>query len=336
MDLKGKKILLLAPDFFGYDLAIKEKLESFGASIFLYNERPSSNVFIKAIIRVKKDLIKFYSKRYFLEIINNHRSENFDYIFVIKGEVINKEILSFFKKQYKQATFILYMWDSIKNYNSTKEALPLYDHAFTFDKNDVEQYSEFKFRPLFFIDTFDASKYSQNYSNEQNDLLFIGTVHSDRWIVISKIIGQVQKLKLKFFYYPFIQSPLIFILRKIFDKKLMSLPFKDVKFHSLSKEKTANYILNSKIIIDIQHPNQTGLTMRTIEILGMRKKLITTNKIIEQYDFFNNNNILVVDREYPVLLEEFINLKYEEIDSNILIRYSLEGWIKEIFENLKL
>ncbi len=333
MNLKDKKILLFAPDFFGYDLAIKEKLESLGAIVFLYNERPSSNVFIKAIIRLKKDLIKFYSKRYFIRIIKKHSNEDFDYVFVIKGEVINKEILILFKKHYKQASFILYMWDSIKNYNSTKEALPLYDYAFTFDKNDAVHYSEFKFRPLFFIDTFDSARYSQNIHNEQNDLLFIGTVHSDRWIFISKILEQSEKLKLKFFYYPFIQSPLIFILRKIFDKKLMSLPFNDVKFHPLSKEKTANYILNSKIIIDIQHPNQTGLTMRAIEILGMKKKLITTNKTIEQYDFFNKNNILVVDREYPVLLEEFINLKYEEIDSNILNRYSLEGWIREIFEN---
>ena len=38
----------------------------------------------------------------------------------------------------------------------------------------------------------------------------------------------------------------------------------------------------SEVILDINHPGQNGLTMRTFEALGAGKKLITTNTEIKK------------------------------------------------------
>jgi hypothetical protein len=45
--------------------------------------------------------------------------------------------------------------------------------------------------------------------------------------------------------------------------------------------------------------------MRTIEMLGTNKKIITTN------------NIFIIDRNNPIIDEIFLNKEYQEIDKNI-------------------
>jgi len=110
MTLENKNILFFAPDFFGYDLEIKKKLEELGSNVDLYNERPSTNTFIKAIIRIKKNLIKFQIERYFDQIIEENSKKNYDYIFVIKGEVFNQKIIFKLKQKFPRAKIILYLF----------------------------------------------------------------------------------------------------------------------------------------------------------------------------------------------------------------------------------
>ena len=104
-------------------------------------------------------------------------------------------------------------------------------------------------------------------------------------------------------------------------------------FKSLSKLDVLNVIGKSKSIIDIQHPLQPGLTMRTIEIIGAKKKLFTTNKDVENYDFYNRNNIFIINRNEPKLDFSFLKKDYEDIDETIYEKYSLSSWIRTIFKD---
>ncbi len=80
----------------------------------------------------------------------------------------------------------------------------------------------------------------------------------------------------------------------------------DFSFTSLSQEETLDIISQSKVVVDIEHPGQVGLTMRTLEMLGCQKKLITTNKSVREYDFYNEDNILVVERNNIKLNKSFL------------------------------
>ena len=44
-DMKGKKILMFGPDFFGYREKIAEELMAMGAQVDLYDARPSNSAF---------------------------------------------------------------------------------------------------------------------------------------------------------------------------------------------------------------------------------------------------------------------------------------------------
>ena len=72
--------------------------------------------------------------------------------------------------------------------------------------------------------------------------------------------------------------------------------YEDPKMMKWRKQVT-DYIGNSRVVLDLPHPMQTGLTMRTIEAIGSKKKLITTNVDIVNYDFYNPKNILLIERE---------------------------------------
>ena len=64
----------------------------------------------------------------------------------------------------------------------------------------------------------------------------------------------------------------------------------------------------------------------------MKRKFITTNKDIVNYDFYNSNNILVIDRKNPIIDFDFLMTPYEELDENIYYKYSLENWILEVLK----
>jgi hypothetical protein len=98
-----------------------------------------------------------------------------------------------------------------------------------------------------------------------------------------------------------------------------------------------DYINRSKVLLDINRLGQIGLTFRVFESLGLEKKLITTNADIKNYDFYNPNNILIIDEKNPVIPAAFFENEYEKIPESILQKYTLKGWTKTvIFSNNSL
>ncbi|MEF9477069.1 hypothetical protein OWR28_04370 [Chryseobacterium sp. 1B4] len=91
------------------------------------------------------------------------------------------------------------------------------------------------------------------------------------------------------------------------------------------------YYLDSKIILDIAHPHQKGLSFRPYEAIGLNKKLITTNQEIITYDFYNPKNILVIkDISNFTIPESFLSEDYEQAEDWIKEKYYIKNWIKTI------
>jgi hypothetical protein len=93
-------------------------------------------------------------------------------------------------------------------------------------------------------------------------------------------------------------------------------------------------VADSKCIIDLHHDSvHSGLSFRTFEALGFNKKLITTNPIIKDYDFYDDQNIFFADETTDFSnINDFLNSDYKEIDPIIKNKYSFSNWIKYILE----
>lgn len=330
-ELKGKKILLLAPKFFGYEIDIKKELENFGSEVFYFDERPSNDFLTKVFIRLNlKKLIKKSIDSYYEDIIISTKNESLDYLFLVAPETIDNKKIKNIKKIHKNIKIYTYMWDSVRNRKKSLDLLPISDRFFTFDKMDKSIDEKIEFLPLFYINEY--KNIADDVSDLKYDLSFIGTIHSDRYKVIKKFEQFSERNNMKIFFYFYSPSKILFFFQKLLKKDFKDIDKNDISYISLNKNDVVDIIKKSKIIIDIHHPLQSGLTMRTIEVLGAKRKLYTTNDDVKNYDFYDENNICYFDRNNPNIEIEFFRQDNKNIDNNIYEKYSLTKWIQYIFK----
>lgn len=328
--LQNKNILLISVKFFNYEILIKKELERMGATVVLYDERPSNSFFSKAIIRLKKEVYRTKIESYYNKLISELKDKKFDYFLLIKGEALPKFFIEFLRKNNPAIKLIYYTYDSFKNNKNGLDIINLFDAKFTFDSSDAIEY-KIGFRPLFF-DTDYANLYLQNINHFNYDLAFIGTAHSDRYTIAENANSWCVLNKFKMFTFYYSPSKLLFKIKKITEKSFKNFDIKKISFKSLTHQEIITIYKDSKVILDINHPGQNGLTMRTFETLGAGRKLITTNENIKKYPFYDENNILVINRTNPIYNETFFKSEFKPIEKSVYDSMSLNGWILEIFE----
>ncbi|WP_461671168.1 hypothetical protein, partial [Mycobacterium tuberculosis] len=208
---------------------------------------------------------------------------------------------------FKEAKFCLYLWDSIDNIPSIKGKFKYFDRILSFDRIDTQKYENIIHRPLFYLDEFRRVSEVKHFENHKIDLAFFGTIHSDRYAIIKNIKKSCEDLKMSFYSYQYLQSEFIYFFYKMYKKEFRGTKKNDFSYQKMSTREISIMVDESKVILDIQHPNQTGLTMRTIEMIGMSKKIITTNQDIVNYDFYDSRNIAVIDRDNVNIPQYFFN-----------------------------
>ena len=323
--LTGKRILLLYARFFEYDVIVKKKLQELGALVDLYDARANIGSIEKAFLK-KTD--KFYRRkqiRFHKKICKSKKDTNYD--FILTNENLDCEVLENYKKAFPTAKLLLYLDDSVENLRNVNETFSYYDKVLTFDRFDSQKYG-ISFRPLFFNDNINTIK--ANQTETDCDVCFVGTGHSDRLNVIDLI--KESNPSIKFDLYVFLQSWFMYYYYFLKNKVYRKYGFSFFKYKKLSMEEVVSRMSRSRAILDIQHPKQSGLTIRTIETIGMGKKLITTNRDILNYDFYNPSNILIIDRSNPIINDGFFNQQSVELDKDIYDKYSIDSWINDIFK----
>lgn len=325
--LENKKILFFAPKFHNLHEKIIKELENQGGIVDYFDERPSNSFFMKVLIRLKlKEIINNKIQKYYDEILNNTKANAYDYVFIVNMEAMPENILNKLKQQQSKATFILYMWDSLELKKVNKKQLDIFDKKFTFDPYDAEK------RGLQHLDLFYSNEYQcEEKKNMIYDLCFIGTVHGDRYMILKEIERQAEKLNLKIYYHLYMPSKTLFWLRKLLDKQFRKASYTEIKFNSLNAEKIVKIMSQSNTIIDLSYKNQKGLSMRTFETLGCRKKLITTHEVVKNYDFYCATNINIINKDNIYIDLNFIQKNYKKLQNNIYLKYSLNKWIENIF-----
>ena len=323
-DLKGKRILLLYAKFFNYDIIVKKKLEELGAEVDLFDARAELNVYEKALIKIYTGEFWHKLRKYHKGIQEKKKGVIYDIVFT--NSYLPIDTIQGYREAFPKAQIVLYLDDSVKNTKGVEKTFTYYDKVMTFDKKDSTQFG-IGFRPLYFEDSYSTT----DEGHKTYDLCFIGTIHSDRLRVIESFEDYCSQNGLVFYSFGFLQSRFMYffywLTKSEFRKKKPSY----FSYKALPSSEVADKLLNSRVVLDIQHPKQTGLTMRTIETLGARKKLITTNSDITNYDLYNPKNIAVIDRNNPQINESFFTTPFEPIGQDILEKYSLQGWIYTLF-----
>ncbi|MDO4690973.1 MAG: hypothetical protein Q4A58_06745 [Fusobacterium sp.] len=260
-----------------------------------------------------KECKKFYRKK-----LNNFDC-SFDYFFVISRE-FSKNFIRELKDRMPNIKTILFIWDKL-DYSPYKNNYDAFDYIFSFDKKDCEKYG-FKFRASYFIDSFREDLIE--YTKRKYDLYYIGQLREKkRLIYLEKIYKNLKNKNLNLFIkiYNDLKDKSIIITKKLeLNKKISYI-------------ENMNKIKNSRVIIDISYKEQKGLTLRCFEALATQTKIITDNVDIVNYDFYNSNNIFILKsiEDIKNIPFHFFKEKYHKIDEDIINKYSVDGFLEEIF-----
>lgn len=324
MDLNSAamRILFICPKFNGYENLLIEEMRSLDFNVTFFPDKPPG--FFYRLLSFFPSFIKdFLIKSYLESIIKCAESEDFDSVFVVKGTVLDSAFMISLKNLLPNSKFLMYQWDSSLTHKSYLRIAKFFDEVYTFDRLDASD-NNFKYLPLFY------SKYYSNVSPVQApdyDMVFVGEYYpdSDRLAIVKRIkeVAKREGLKFKFS----LRVDLFALFKFILYRQLSILDIPYISIGRMSQENVVNVYSNSTAVLDIEHNQQNGLTMRTMEVLGAGLKLVTTNKNIYQEDFFNEERILIIDREKPILTKSFFeSAPLAPINPN----YSIRSWLKLI------
>ncbi|MEG0988585.1 MAG: capsular biosynthesis protein CpsH [Clostridium sp.] len=326
-DNLNKKILFISPEFFGIDKIIMHVLEEKGASVSWLNERSVTSAFCRALNAVNPYFFYYQSNRYYRKSIEK-LNETFDIVFVIKGDMVTKETISFFKRKNPNAKIILYLYDPVRYIKGILPKISLYDKVISFEPDDCEKYG-FEFRPLFCDFKKDSNK--KNAVQKKYNICFYGTMYGDRFDIVQQAKVFCEKNNIKFYSFCFLRGKFMALYYWIKSKAFRKLGVDAISFTPKNSDEISDIISSSDIILDTNDVYQGGLTLRTLETLVSGKKMITTNSNIEKYDFYNPKNIYVIDRKKIFIPQDFLKTEYEPVDPAILERYTAEGWVHDVF-----
>ena len=328
-----KRILLIAPLFFNYYQEIIKELEIMEYKVDYICDAPSNSNISKALGRVNKNFIKRSTSKYFdTKVLPSIKDKIYDVVFIIAGMTFSFTpcMISKIKEMNPKAYFVMYQWDSEKNLPYLSLIHPYIDCLYSFDLYDCEQMSKYNFLPLFY------TRIYEKIGGIKPDIFdfdcsYIGTAHPQKYKYINMMSNDIKAIMPRQFIYHYMPSKLKFIYHKLFDIEFKSAKMSDFKEKKLSSREVMEVFEKSNCILDAPQSGQTGLTIRTIECLGAKRKMITTNKDVKKYDFYNETNILVytgkIDKDC-----DFFKMPYIDINEDIYKKYSLREWLKYILK----
>ncbi len=323
-------MLLMGPTVFGYLQAIRGQLIERGARVHFVDERPSNSFLAKFAIRLRTPLLGVIFAKYYRKILEG--SYQYDIALIINPEASPFWFLDQLRDRLSaDGRMICYFWDSIANKPKNVRYSRYFDKVLTFDFLDARNMKSWLYLPLFYSN---ENQIQSNGADETSpgefDIVSVSTLHSDRAKVCYKVKRQADSLSLRsyfFFYTPGRAMYWIRLLRNFwyirkgnFVVSRSPMPRKDVE----------RLLSRSKVVLDVHHPSQTGLTMRTIETLGAGRKLLTTNVHVKDHDWFDPLRVGLIQREFPELSLEFVRSPVQKLNQETKEALCLESWIKGV------
>lgn len=317
------KICLISFDFFAFDqnivLELKRKnIDTHHIDISKYKyEYP--NIFSKITNFLNKILFKKNIKKIELEKDILNRLEKLghqDIILVIRPDRLTKQTHQKIKNYTDK--YITYIYDSCTRFpidDLLKDKI--FDTIYSFDLQDCK-----KFGFNFITNYIYLEKKEIQPLSKINNSIFIILSIDERLHLLNKIANYLSDNAIAFKFIitgkkrpKNINDNIIYTKKPIFIDALME------------------ELENANVYLDLIRHGHNGLSFRIFEALAMQKKIITTNKSIAEYDFYNPNNILILNENSEVDINpDFFKTPYQPLSDTVYYKYTIENWVKTIFK----
>lgn len=321
------KICLISFDFWGYDQYIVHELKNRGIEAHHINIGSFGHKNIRA------RLLNTFSKIFLNRNLKYEKRQEFvkqtieklghqDKILIINPETLEPQTIEFVSKYCQQ--LMAYLYDSLDRCPA-QNVLHFFDKIFSFDHQDVEKYGFEK------ITNFNYLEHLPKESQHPNlDLFYITSFDKTRNTIIKPLCQKLSQLG--------IRSKIVVVGKKgwklkwksLFRKKLENISVQYRKKPTTTKATLEEY-KNAAVLLDLMRSGQTGLSFRVFEAMAMEKKIMTNNPEIKNYDFYNPQNILILEEDFSNIEPQFFTTPYQKIPQEIYDKYILKNWVEYVF-----
>lgn len=107
------------------------------------------------------------------------------------------------------------------------------------------------------------------------------------------------------------------------------------KYHTdsvLPYEENLQQVIDADVLIEINQPGQSGLTLRTLEAAFFDKKLITTNKSVKDLYFYDPSRFYIFEEFDKEAISRFLASPSKPIDVEALKKHCPETMLERIRE----
>jgi hypothetical protein len=210
------------------------------------------------------------------------------------------KVLEYIKKSNQEIRIIYWYWNpafrsGIPSFQLTKIA-----ELWSFDPDDCRRYS------MMFNTTFYFNNILLPESIIEFDVVFVG-INKGRKAHLQEIEKVLNKNGLYAYFHIVPESN----------------PSKRIPYGEYLK-----LISSAKAIVDVKPMGQAGLTLRPMESIFLKKKLITNDISISSHDFYNSQNIFIIGKDREEDLKKFIDSPYVDLDTSIVEKYDVNSWLE--------
>lgn len=237
---------------------------------------------------------------------------------IINDAMFNNNILKYISKKNAVASKYVYYTNAVRNSRIKPNNIPKDWRVYTFDISDSKEF-DIEYSPEYYTEHQENIKYDLKY-----DVCYVGADKTNvRLKNLLDIKEVLRKNKVQNFFHIFR------VLKKYNKYELQETTNMFLKKY----EDIQRIILESKCILELQMEGQSGCTLRTLESMFLNRKLITNNKDIVNYDFYNPNNIFVIenaddfkDRFNDIL--KFMRSPYQKLPDMVKNNYKFCKWLE--------
>lgn len=233
------------------------------------------------------------------------KSLDTDCIVLFDNGIYENSVLRWLANRYKEKRLIFYYWNPVFK-SISPDKIPKQFELWSYSPEDCKKYN------MRYNSTFYFQSLVKDPIQICRDVFFIGK-EKGRSIGLKKIEKILMDLELSSLFYVTANHP--------------RLKQKKYKKH-IPYETVLSYVNESRAVLDYYANPYAGLSLRAMESVFYRKKLITNNQTIVKYDFFNQDNVFVLGIDDFANLKNFIKNSYKEIPESIKNQYLFEQWKK--------
>ncbi|WP_312750952.1 hypothetical protein [Epilithonimonas hominis] len=320
-----KTFLLMMPDYSDFPNLFMDNLNKVGFLPFVITDNPSKFKY-KGIEKIINFSRKFFLKdrEYKKKLIEEHKLREYykkisqldmlDYVLVIRPDAFPIPVIQELKKKTKK--LIAYQWDGIEKFPEVKKYFHLFDTFFCFDsadeKNNIKPITNFYFDcipPVY-----------KDYNAQKPEFYFVGLYWENREKKIDRFISEVLKMEVE----------LSIFIQYNNKSEIKNPKIKYIKERITFLENLRN-VEKADVLLDFVDPVHNGLSIRFFEAIYYKKKVITDNQTVKDYDFYHPDNIFVLDENFDQI-DSFLNTPYRDLSEEIVKKYGFTNWIKQITE----